>query len=224
MENNIIVGNLKAFLNHEELSTWIKTFVRKAGQSAGSYNLHNKTIIICPPDSHLQFFYDTLMPAHLGDRVAIGAQDVSALTEGAHTGEIMAQTVSQWARYTLIGHHERRVAGDTPQTIQEKLTQALAASLKPIVCLEQSEHYEGKIWAYAYEPAAAIGTGTAQSPQEAQAALLSIKQGDPSGLCLYGGSVDVDNIRAYMEVGFNGVLIGKKSIDPVHFLKLIEAV
>ncbi|PJE63966.1 hypothetical protein COU89_00235, partial [Candidatus Roizmanbacteria bacterium CG10_big_fil_rev_8_21_14_0_10_45_7] len=208
MENNIIVGNLKAFLNHEELSHWITTFVRHAP----SYNLHNKTVIVCPPDSHLQLFYDTLIPANLGDTVSIGAQDVSALTEGAHTGEIMAQTLSQWARYALIGHHERRVEGDTPQSIQEKITQALAASLKPIVCLEQMERYEGKIWAYAYEPAAAIGTGAAQSPQEAQMALVAIKQGDPDGLCLYGGSVDVNNIHAYMEVGFNGVLIGKKSI------------
>lgn len=220
MENNIIVGNLKAFLNHDELSSWVKTFVREAP----SYNLHNKTIIICPPDSHLQLFYDTITPSNLGEGVSIGAQDVSALPEGAHTGEIIAQTVSQWARYTLIGHHERRVAGDTPQTIQEKLSQALAASLKPIMCLEQAERYEGTVWAYAYEPVAAIGTGQPQSPQEAQTALLNIKQNDPNRLCLYGGSVDVDNIHAYMEVGFNGVLIGKKSIDPVHFLKLIEAV
>lgn len=85
---------------------------------------------------------------------------------------------------------------------------------------------------FAYEPVWAIGTGKHATPQMAGRAHalcrreIAAKWGDKAALqapILYGGSVNQDNIHALMqEEEINGVLVGGASLNPDHFLKLIQ--
>jgi len=72
--------------------------------------------------------------------VAFAAQDVSATTGGAHTGEVTAQAyAAAGAAYAIIGHSERRAVGDTSAIIALKLAHALAHGLTPILCVGEKE-------------------------------------------------------------------------------------
>ena len=123
-----------------------------------------------------------------------GAQDVSANEKGAYTGEVSAaMLVDVGARYTLVGHSERRqYHGETSDVVAAKFRAAKAAGLVPILCIGEtlSEREDGQTeWRLeeqlapllngnataldgaivAYEPIWAIGTGKTASPEQAQA-------------------------------------------------------
>jgi triosephosphate isomerase len=133
-----------------------------------------------------------------GSGIAWGAQDVSRFERGAYTGEVSAAMVAEMgARYTLVGHSERRtIFGDTDAVVVEKYAAARKARLTPVFCVgETLEEREGnrteavlarQVEALmakcgvseldggivAYEPVWAIGTGrtaTAAQAQEAHA-------------------------------------------------------
>lgn len=85
--------------------------------------------------------------------VAFAAQDISTLTGGAHTGEITAGAQkTSGATYAIIGHSERRAAGDTDALINEKLARAFAQELTPILCIgERERDGEGRYLGYLRE-------------------------------------------------------------------------
>ncbi|MCX6786417.1 MAG: triose-phosphate isomerase [Candidatus Kaiserbacteria bacterium] len=69
-------------------------------------------------------------------RITFAAQDISLTTGGAKTGEVTARVYAAvGAEYAIIGHSERRAAGDTNTIIAEKLAHALAQGLVPILCV-----------------------------------------------------------------------------------------
>ena len=129
-----------------------------------------------------------------GSQVGVGAQNIHYEKKGAFTGEISAEMArAAGAKYTLIGHSERRhIFGETDGWVNLKLKAALEAGLVPVVCvgekLDQREAGEtngvvaGQIRAafegvdnvqaagiiVAYEPVWAIGTGRTATPETAQ--------------------------------------------------------
>ncbi|WP_133001060.1 triose-phosphate isomerase [Luteimonas arsenica] len=130
-----------------------------------------------------------------GDRgIGFGGQDVSEHAEGAFTGEISAaMLVDAGAAFALVGHSERRqYHAEDSDLVARKFAAALAAGLRPILCVGESkdEREAGTTEAViaaqlrpvldlvgpegfanavvAYEPVWAIGTGLTASPQQAQ--------------------------------------------------------
>ena len=126
--------------------------------------------------------------------VELGAQDVSAQSTGAYTGEVSAAMLHELGcRYAIVGHSERRqYHGETDLLVAEKARAALASGVTPIVCVGETltEREAGRTEevvrrqlaavihtnghciseiVVAYEPVWAIGTGKTASPQEAQA-------------------------------------------------------
>lgn len=147
-------------------------------------------IVVCPPFTTLE----SVVNAANGSNVKVGAQNIHWAENGAFTGEVSGAMLKEaGVEYVIIGHSERRqYFGETDETVNKRLKAALAAGLKPIVCVgELLEEREGgktekvldvqlrkglegisaadmeKV-VLAYEPVWAIGTGKTATPEMAQ--------------------------------------------------------
>lgn len=156
--------------------------------------LFNCDVAICVPALYLTQI-QTLKTVNVDlSLVATGAQDVSAHTKGAYSGEISAAMLKDvGCRYAIVGHSERRqYHGETDVLVADKAKAALAEGVTPIVCVGEtltereagqtdqvvkrqlaavihtSGHCISEI-VVAYEPVWAVGTGKTASPMEAQA-------------------------------------------------------
>lgn len=125
----MLVGNWK--MNPESLEearTLFSAFERKAKRTPKA------SVVVCPP----ALFISTL--AKSSKKCAIGVQDVDFRPKGAFTGFISAkQAKSAGAKYAIIGHSERRAAGDTDDIVAQKAIQALDAGLDVILCVGEQE-------------------------------------------------------------------------------------
>ncbi len=147
-------------------------------------------IVVCPPFTTLF----AVVEACRGSNVKVGAQNVHWEKNGAFTAEISADMLKEaGVEYVIIGHSERRqYFGETDQTVNARLKAALAAGLKPMVCIgETLAEREGGITEkvlhtqlagglegldaaavgaliLAYEPVWAIGTGKTATPEMAE--------------------------------------------------------
>jgi triosephosphate isomerase len=128
----------------------------------------------------------------------------------------------------LVGHSERRAAGDTDEQVADRVRAALDAGLRVVLCcgesLDTRRAGETGQWltrqvrsalahvhaadidrlVIAYEPIWAIGTGETASPEQAQEAcaiVRSVAAERVDGECLrvlYGGSVNAGNAAELM--------------------------
>ena len=147
-------------------------------------------VAICAPFLQLE----TLKNAFADTNVGVGAQNMHYETEGAYTGEISGEMLTELGvDYVVIGHSERReYNNETDETVNLKVKKALALGIRPIMCcgesLETREAGKEKEWVgaqikkgleglqmkevplvtIAYEPIWAIGTGKTATSQQAQ--------------------------------------------------------
>lgn len=77
--------------------------------------------------------------------IALGAQNVSWVSQGAYTGAISAHMyLDAGARYALVGHSERRyIFGETNESIRKKVEACLDTDIVPVVCI--GETHEDKV-------------------------------------------------------------------------------
>lgn len=136
--------------------------------------------VMCPPFPFLMLVADCLEESS----IKVGAQDVHWEEKGAYTGEVSAPMLKGLVDFVIIGHSERRAYFcETDETVNKKVKAALAAGLRPILCVgeTESEREAGQTeevllrqvrtdlrevdlpegFAIAYEPVWAIGTGKA---------------------------------------------------------------
>jgi len=235
---NYIVANWKC--NPDSVKEAKKILI---GYKKGIKKSKKAQAVICSPAHLLGLAKDTLKSL-----AAVGGQNCSWENCGAFTGEISApQLADMGCGYVIVGHSERRkFFGETNESVNKRVKAALAAGLTPIVCVGETreERIEGKITdvvelqikeglkdvdlcttkiIIAYEPVWAIGTGQACSPQEAGVVSQFIRNIACDKIpLLYGGSVNAANGMSYLaEAGFNGLLIGGVSLQPVEFNKLV---
>ena len=147
-------------------------------------------VVVLPPATLLA----GLAQDWAGRGIGFGGQDVSEHGEGAYTGEVSAAMLADaGARFALVGHSERRqYHREDSDLVARKFAAALAAGLRPILCVgESKDEREGGTTeaviaaqlrpvldlvgaegfasaVVAYEPVWAIGTGLTASPQQAQ--------------------------------------------------------
>src|SRR5690606_38334849 len=93
-------------------------------------------VVVLPPATHLA----GLAGAYGGRGIGFGGQDVSEHAEGAWTGEISAAMLADvGARFALVGHSERRqYHAEDSALVARKFAAALAAGLRPILCVGES--------------------------------------------------------------------------------------
>jgi triosephosphate isomerase len=148
-----------------------------------------RDIVLAPPFTALQAVAEVIK----GTGIGLSAQNMHWEDKGAFTGEISAEMLLDLGcKYVIIGHSERRqYFGETDETVNKKLRQALNKGLLPIVCVGETlnEREAGKAnevierqitgalkgvtaaemqkVVIAYEPVWAIGTGKTASPEQA---------------------------------------------------------
>lgn len=213
----VFFANLKSHMTPQEGKQWLDSFM--------SLKLpENKQAIICPPFTLLTIFKDSGLP--------LCAQNISPYPEGSYTGEISASMLKDLAEYVLIGHSERKkYFKETTEDISNKLIQAKNNNLTPLLCISS----EAEINSYLslarrfkkihilYEPIFAIGTGNPDTPENAASICQKIKSKLPTCNFLYGGSVSKDNASNFSaKECIDGVVVGKNSLDPLHFFETVK--
>ena len=171
--------------------------------------------------------------------VKIGAENCHWEESGAYTGEISAKMLAEMGvPYVVLGHSERRqYFGETDETVNKRTKAALAAGLKPIVCVgellwERECNITEEVIArqikldlfdvsaedvlktvIAYEPVWAIGTGKTATADQAEEVCAFIRA---TLAKLYGQEVaDAVTIQygGSMNDGNAAELLSKTNVD-----------
>jgi triosephosphate isomerase len=212
-------------------------------------------VVVCPP----AVFLAAIDPVLEGSPIGLGGQNIHWENAGAYTGETSAEMlVNVGCTHVILGHSERRHGlGETDAQVNAKLRTALAVGLIPIVCVGETkeERLEGRTeqvleaqlggslaglephqmaaTVLAYEPVWAIGTGLTATPEQAQAAHVSIRGwlarqfGEATAgrvVVQYGGSVKPDNAASLLACPeIDGALVGGASLKASEFLEIFRA-
>lgn len=220
MGSTFIVANWKSNKTVAQTKDWF------AQISSFKFSVSNKQIIICPSFTQLELVNKLINEYNLPFKV--GAQDVSVFEQGAHTGEVSAEQIKEFAEYVIIGHSERRAAGETDKQIEIKIKEVLSLGMEPILCVqnEQTPIPQG-VRIVAYEPPNAISTSgpdaKATDPKDVIKTVLEIKSKNPQLKVIYGGSVNGANVNSFTKMEeIDGVLPGAASLDPKEFAEIIK--
>ena len=187
----IIAGNWKLYKGGAAGVELAREVVRACGDLAGV------TIVLAPPFTVVASVVDAVR----GSRVEVGGQNLYPKAEGAFTGEVSApMLLDAGCKWVIVGHSgRRRFFADTDAWGREKTAAAIAAGLRPIVCVGESlaERDAGRTLevvyrqldavtgvlaerpgfaTLAYEPVWAIGTGKVAGPEQAQEVHRALRQ------------------------------------------------
>ena len=162
------VANFKMNKNRYETNSYLDKL------TALNNSKPETNIIICPPYTSLDKSIDN---------ISLGAQNINSNIDGAYTGEISAQMVSDFnVEYVILGHSERReYFGENDIDINKKIKIASKYDLIPILCVGENLNQRNDDQVFkilekqlstslnnindksniiiAYEPIWAIGTG-----------------------------------------------------------------
>jgi len=188
MRRRIMAGNWKMYKTPRETVEFFERF-----KPLVVANKNHCEVVVFPPSICIP----AAVAAANGSEIGVGGQNIYWGKEGAYTGEISGEMLrAAGASWVLVGHSERRhtVCHETDIDVLKKTQAALAAGLKPIVCIGErlEEHKAGKTnevlvrqfaggiaglteeqfaqVVIAYEPVWAIGTGLAATPEIASSA------------------------------------------------------
>lgn len=131
MAKALIVANWK--MNPLSFKEAKKLFdaTKKAADAAKSVS-----IVVAPPSIFLRGLTDS----YKGKKLAFAVQNAHFEKEGAFTGDIsLSQAKDAGASYGIVGHAERRAAGETNDDARKKVAAALAAKMTPILCVGERD-------------------------------------------------------------------------------------
>ena len=182
MRKPIIAGNWKMNKTAKEAVELINNLKPLVAKS-------KPEVVVCVPYTDLWAVADAIK----GSKIKLGAENVAWADNGAFTGEISADMLKEiGVEYVIIGHSERRqYFGETDESVNARLKQALKKDLKPIVCVGETltereknktkrvlkkqvidgfkdivaEDFDNIV--IAYEPVWAIGTGKTATAEDA---------------------------------------------------------
>ncbi len=226
----IIAANWKMNMTPSETAVFLDPFLKSFPEATAA------DIVIAPPFVSLAKASECL---GANPAVALAAQNMSHEASGAFTGETSAAMLREvGCAYVILGHSERRsLYGEEDSVINQKVHAALAAGLKPILCIGESleerdggqlefvlsQQLEGSLAGItaaamadiviAYEPVWAIGTGRTASPEQAQETQAYVRSVLAN---LFGGDVAAATRIQYggsVKPGNAAELISRPDID-----------
>ncbi|MDR1986525.1 MAG: triose-phosphate isomerase [Treponema sp.] len=191
MRNYYIAGNWKMHKTRAEAAALAQALVTQLKDGKHKY-------LVAPSFTALE----TVAAIVKGSPILLGAQNMAAEEQGAHTGEVsVLQLKDLGVHGVILGHSERRhIYKEDDGIINKKVKLALQHGLEVILCVGEllSEREAGKAEAVcetqtvqglagvaaadlsrvtiAYEPVWAIGTGKTATPEDADALHASIRQ------------------------------------------------
>ena len=209
-------------------------------------------VAVFPPFTALPAVADILK----GTPISYGGQNGHWEPSGAFTGETAPAFLAELGcRYVLVGHSERRTMfAETDETCGKKLLAVVAAGMEPILCCgetlsERESSLTFKVierqlqaalaglspavlFAVAYEPVWAIGTGRAATGQMAQDVIGLIRRtlaeqfaAEAEAVRIqYGGSVTAANVAEFLaQPDVDGGLVGGASLKADEFVAIVQA-
>lgn len=132
-KRKIVIGNWK--MNVVDAAT--AKSVMKSVKNVGA-KLKNTLTVVCPP-----YPYISLLKA--SPKVKLGAQDVFYEEKGSFTGNVSVPMLASLAvDYVIVGHSERRKAGETDEVVALKTAAVLKTEeLKVVVCIGETTRDAG---------------------------------------------------------------------------------
>jgi triosephosphate isomerase len=242
-----VAANWKMNKTIEETESFLAAFLPRV-RSEGP------EVVVCPPYPSLKAAVEHCIQSP----VKVAAQNMHEAEFGAFTGEVSAPMLREvGVDAVILGHSERRqYFQETDEALARKVPGALAAGLEPILCVGETEQQRdaGDTHAVlshqvltdlaevgsaelhrvviAYEPVWAIGTGRTATAEQAQEAILFIRdlvraRAEDAAeriRIVYGGSVTPDNAAQLMaQLDNDGALVGGASLDADHFAAIVAA-
>lgn len=191
LRHAVIAGNWKMNKTRPEAKALIEALKPIAAKATCG-------VVICVPYTNLE----TALELTKGTNIKVGAENCHFKKSGAFTGEISADMLAEMGvEYVVIGHSERRqYFAETDLTVNRRTKAALAAGLKPILCVGEmlAEREDGitedvvelqtvaaftgisaddaKNIIIAYEPVWAIGTGKTATDEQAEEVCAFIRK------------------------------------------------
>ncbi len=186
----VVVANWKMYIEKPETAKKYITILKRKARS-----LTNLDITIVPPFTLL-----STAGAALGrGTLHLGAQTLTAHEDPKHTGEVSASMLKSFGvTHVILGHSERRAAGESLALVRAQVERAQTAGLTTILCVGELERdAQGGYLAtiaeqltsalkgnkstkliIAYEPVWAIGKGAndAMKPIDLQEMVIFIRK------------------------------------------------
>jgi len=126
MRRTIFIGSWKSTKSRDDAAQFF-------AQMPGLASNFTHEVVLCPSFLHME------AAQALPHTVKLGAQNVSQNGSGAFTGEVSAAMLKSYGvKYCLVGHVERRVAGETDQQINLKIKQLIANGITPVICFGET--------------------------------------------------------------------------------------
>jgi triosephosphate isomerase (TIM) len=235
----IIAGNWK--MN----TSLADAHVLAVGVRDGVEHVERVDVVVSPPTIWLSEVAHVIPKGRL-PHLSVAAQNMHYEESGAFTGETSPLMVKELAEYVILGHSERtHIFAEKPDLIAAKVDAALEHNLHPILCVgeeKQSATSKKEVAAMlaklirdlsseqrerlivAYEPVWAIGSGNPATAEYAQEVMSELRHQLPEkARILYGGSVNEENARGYLEAfDCDGLLIGGTSLKLKPFVTICQ--
>ena len=211
-------------------------------------NRYKYRVIITPPYTLLESYAKQFK----NKNISIGSQNCYQKDQfSSNTAAVSPYMIrSVGSKYTLVGHSDNRMEGDTDKILKDKVKYALKNNLKVVFCIGENkkDKKNNKTLSVlknqinrvlnkslnknnlivAYEPIWSIGTGKIPSQKELKTTIIHIKKVlkkilKKSPPVLYGGSVDGSNVKLFKEIKeIDGFLVGGASKSSKKFIDIIK--
>ena len=216
-----------------------KSFYLSALKQIKKISVKDTDLVLCPPFVYLPFFENC-------KNFSLGAQNLANVVNNKNTGEISVNMLKDNnVKYCIVGHSERRAMGETNEQINQKVKLCVDNEITPIICVGENKmnsslnklksqvksavlNVSSKNIIFAYEPIWAIGTGVTPTIDRIKKAVQiiksSLKEVNISCKVLYGGSVNNENYKQFLDKLVDGFLLGGISLKIKEFIELVEGV
>jgi triosephosphate isomerase len=209
MNQKIIIGNWKNYLNYEESISLSKAI--------SNIDISKKIrLMISPNHLYLKEVNEILLKTN----IEVIAQNLTSSKSSSDTGGVTAvNLINLNVNRSIIAHSEARIRQKNPQDV---LNEIIPMGFQFVLCFEEIDQIPFDLLTnnfeiiLAYEPVWAIGTGETASidhineiHEQIKSKLKDLELNIP---VLYGGSVNPSNSKGILESEFvDGVLVGGAS-------------